>query len=343
MTDFFKRARYRTRRLAVESAKSFYDTVIFQGLRQVPRRPPLIVVESTSRCNLKCIMCDHPSMKREKQHMDMSVYTKTIDNMASLGLGRMGLSRFGEPLMHPSIIEMIQYAKSKGIRRVSMSTNATLLTEQLAEGLIRSGLDDLAISIDGASKETFERIRVGANFEKVVANVERLIEIRKKLGAARPLVRVNAVLMEENKEEYPGILAKWRPIVDGVRVSLMAAYGNVQAHSTVGDFNELIKDNQIRPCPQLWTRLVVLANGQTTVCCADYEGTLGVGNISDNTIEDLWNCTRIREIRDINFRMDFDKLPICATCNGISKTWIKLAKKAFLTLDGAWRGDDLEF
>ena len=342
MTDTINKAKYRARRIAIESAKSFYDTVVFQGLHRVPRRPPLIVVETTSRCNLKCIMCDHPSMKREKKHMDMSVYTKTIDDMASLGLGRIGLSRFGEPLMHPSIIEMIEYARRRGIRRVSMSTNATLLTERLAEDLIRSGLDDLAISIDGASKETFERIRVGANYDKVVANVERLMEIRKRLGAARPLVRVNAVLMEENKEEYPEILAKWRPIVDGVRVSLMASYGDVQAHSTVGDFNELVKDNRIRPCPQLWTRLVVLAGGETTVCCADYEGKLSVGNISDHTIEELWNCTRIREIRDINFRMDFDKLPICATCVGISKTWIKLMRKTLLKLDGAL-GDDVEF
>ncbi len=342
MTKFINRVKYRTRRVAIESAKSFYDTVVFQGLHRVPSRPPFMTVETTNWCNLKCIMCDYTSMKRKKQHMDMSVYTKTIDNMASLGVRRIGLSRFGEPLMHPSIIEMIEYAKQSGMRRASMSTNATLLTEELAEGLIRSGLDELAISIDGASKETFERIRVGANYDKVVANVERLMEIRKRLGAAKPLVRVNAVLMEENREEYPGILAKWRPIVDGVRVSLMASYGDVQAHSTVGDFNTLVKDSRFRPCPQLWTRLVVLAGGETTVCCADYEGKLSVGNIADHTIEELWNCTRIREIRDINFRMDFDKLPICASCVGISKTWVKLMRKALLKLDGAL-GDDVDF
>ena len=165
------------------------------------------------------------------------------------------------------------------------------------------------------------------------------MEIKKELGVGKPLVRVNAVLMEENKEEYAEILSKWRPIVDGVRVSLMAPYGGVQAHSTLGDFRKDALNKNIRPCPQLWTRLVVLSNGEATVCCADYEGKLRVGNVADHTIEELWRCETIQKIRDINFRMAFDELPICKSCVGISKAWIKLMKTALLKYDGAWSGD----
>lgn len=333
------RVKYRVRRLAIEGLKLFYDSVMYQGLRQIPSRPPFAVVEATNWCNLKCIMCDYVSMTREKKHMDMRTYKKTIDSLVSLGVRRIGLSRFGEPLLHPSIIEMIEYAKDRGIRRITMSTNATVLTEELATGLIKSGLDDLAISIDGVNKETFERIRVGAKFERVTENVERFMEIKKSLGASNPLVRVNAVLMEENKEEYSRIISRWRPLVDGVRVSLMATYGDVQAHSTVGDFKEFSEDGKTRPCPQLWTRLVILSNGEATVCCADYEGKLSVGNIADRSIEELWGSEAIHKIRDINFRKAFDELPMCRSCLGISKTWGKLMKKTLLKYDGAWSGD----
>ena len=169
--------------------------------------------------------------------------------------------------------------------------------------------------------------------------MERFMEIRTSLGADKPAVRVNAVLMEENKEEYPQILEKWRPIVDGVRVSLMVAYGEVTAHSAVGDRGKADSEKNWRPCPQLWTRLIILSNGEVTVCCADYEGKLSVGNIANNTIEDLWQCEKIKKIRDINFRRAFDELPICRSCAGIDKDWIKLMKNTLLKYDGAWDSD----
>lgn len=334
--DKLNKIKYRTKRLAIEGSKLFYDAVIYQGMHHIPTLPPFVVVETTNLCNFRCIMCDHISMVRKKIHMDISTYKKIIDDMASTGLKRLGLSRFGEPLLHPSITEMIRYSKGKGIKRVTMSSNGALLTEKLSEDIILSGLDDLSFSIDGSTKETFERIRVGGNFDKVVYNIERFLMIRKKLGANKPLVRINAVLMEENREEFSEIVKKWRPIADGVRVSPMASYGEIRAHSTIGDFRN---DKKIRPCPQLWTRLVVLSNGEVTVCCADYEGKLSVGNIKNHNIKELWQSNGIKKIRDINFRRSFDELPICKSCVGISKDWIKIVKNTLLKYDGAWSGD----
>jgi radical SAM protein with 4Fe4S-binding SPASM domain len=119
----------------------------------------------------------------------------------------------------------------------------------------------------------------------------------------------------------------------------LTAYGGAQAHLTVGDFDDFAKDGKTRPCPQLWQRLVILSNGEATVCWLDYEGDLGVGNIANNTIEELWNSDCIKEIRAFHFKKDFDKLPECESYMSISTTYQKLTMQTLLKLDVAMSAD----
>ena len=91
---------------------------------------------------------------------------------------------------------MIKYAKDKGILEVQFNTNAMLLTEKISERLIEAGLDRIIFSLDGMTKETFENIRGGANFEKVVNNIKSFINIRNEMGGKKPCVRIQMVKME---------------------------------------------------------------------------------------------------------------------------------------------------
>jgi radical SAM protein with 4Fe4S-binding SPASM domain len=100
---------------------------------------------------------------------------------------------------------MVEYAVRKGIR-VSTNSNLTLLNDRRAERCVSSGLDCLHVSIDGATAETYERIRLRAHFERVVGNLERILVARKRRGSERPHLRMVMVIMRQNLHELPDLV-----------------------------------------------------------------------------------------------------------------------------------------
>jgi molybdenum cofactor biosynthesis enzyme MoaA len=106
--------------------------------------------------------------------MDDSLYNRIIDECAKYGCSDVHLHNFGEPLLDKHIAQRVQYAKKKGLKRVTIFSNGSLLTACQANELMDAGLDEIKISFDGATEEEFERIRLGLKFDKVAANIKEL-------------------------------------------------------------------------------------------------------------------------------------------------------------------------
>lgn len=170
--------------------------------------PKFLQVEPVGQCNLRCRMCAIQFRTDGSPHgppafMDFDVFTGLIDQFPDLE--ELQLQGLGEPMTHPRFFDMVEYAVAKGVK-VSSNTNATYLNARRADRAVSSGLGDLHISIDGATAETYERIRVRARFDQVIANVERLSAARRRLGSATPRVRMVVVAMRENLREFPDLV-----------------------------------------------------------------------------------------------------------------------------------------
>src|SRR5262245_27894033 len=125
------------------------------------------MIESTSLCNLRCPLCPVPShLHRETGHMRMHTYKDVIDDIAGYAK-KIDLWNFGEPFLNEEIFDMIRYATDRGIK-VRVSTNSTFLGEEEVDQIFWSNLSSIIVCLDGASKETHERYRVGSQFEDVV-------------------------------------------------------------------------------------------------------------------------------------------------------------------------------
>ena len=98
-----------------------------------------------------------------------------MDECAELGITHVRMHNYGEPFIDRQLVEKVRYAKQKGIREVGMISNGSLITEKVARGMIEAGLDAINISVDAAGKEVFESTRLGLNYDKVIANIERLV------------------------------------------------------------------------------------------------------------------------------------------------------------------------
>jgi MoaA/NifB/PqqE/SkfB family radical SAM enzyme len=170
--------------------------------------PRFLQIEPVGQCNLRCTMCaiqfrqDGPP-NGPPAFLDFDLFLRLLDGAP--GVRELHLQGLGEPLMHPRFFEMVREAKQRGLE-VSTNSNVTLLTEKRAQLMLESGLDRLHVSIDGASAETYERIRVRGHFDRVVANAERINQMRRARPGAALSVQMVAVLMRQNLGELPALV-----------------------------------------------------------------------------------------------------------------------------------------
>jgi MoaA/NifB/PqqE/SkfB family radical SAM enzyme len=201
--------------------------------------PKYVQIEPVGQCNLRCRMCpinfreDQP-LTGSRKLMDYDLYTQIVDQFE--GLEVLHLQGLGEPMLHPRFFDMIAYAVNKGIR-VTTNTNLTLLNARRAEQCIRAGLDTLHFSIDGTNAETYENIRLNANFDKVLANLQTLLDIRSRLSSALPHLHMVMVIMRQNLAELP----------DLVRLAARFGAEEVFAQQLSHDFGEATFTKKFQP------------------------------------------------------------------------------------------------
>ncbi len=175
--------------------------------RNVPL-PKFLQVEVVGQCNLRCQMCPIQFRRDGPPHgppafIDFDLFARILDQFPELE--RLQLQGLGEPMMHPRFFDMIELAVERGIA-VSTNTNLTYLDNRRAELCVSSGLDELHASIDGATAQTFERIRIRAHFTQVIGNLERLVKMRQSLGRTTPRLRMVVVVMRQNLHELAGLV-----------------------------------------------------------------------------------------------------------------------------------------
>ncbi len=158
------------------------------GRTELKGKPYVIFVDPINLCNLKCPLCPTGtgSLQRAQGQMSLDEFKHVIDHVSPWAY-EVVLYNWGEPLMNRQIFEMVDYARSKNLG-TSMSSNLTVVRPGAIDALLESGLENLSISIDGASQETYGKYRVGGDFSKVMANLRALLERREQLGRHNPIV-----------------------------------------------------------------------------------------------------------------------------------------------------------
>ncbi len=284
-------------------------------LGYVCKFPIHLDIESTNTCNLKCIMCPHSNpgkeFKKSLGFMNTILYKKIIDQGVKNGLCSIKLNWRGEPLIHPKIAEMIKYAKDNGIIEVQINTNGQLLNKSLSEKLISAGLDRIIFSIDGVKKETYEKIRVGGNYETLINNVKTFIMIRDQKKLKKPLVRIQFVKMDCNRQEVDDFISFWKPYADEITTT------NYTWREEGGELKlKQSFDYKGRlPCPQIWQRITISWDGKATLCCRDWNLESPIGVINDKTtLKDIWNSKVLNDIRKLHKQKRLDEVPICKKC-----------------------------
>jgi len=164
-----------------------------------------LYVEITTACNLDCQMCVRRSWDEPTGHLPLATFANLMAQLGALpGPPTIHLSGYGEPMVHPNFLEIVDKAKATGAR-VEVTTNGALLTADTARALVEAELDRLVVSIDGATPEHYEDIRVRSSFKQVVENFRHLrrLKLRFKGRHSKPEVGIAFVAMKQNIADLP--------------------------------------------------------------------------------------------------------------------------------------------
>lgn len=283
----------------------------------LPEYPLLIDMEVTSRCNLRCVMCEHTYMRRGQQDMDQAIFRSVIDQSAKYGPG-IRFIMFSEPFLLGDIIERCRYVKSAGLL-LHITTNGTVVDHSHIDDLIEAGVDSITFSFQGADREEYVFIRrPGDGYGKLVDNIRYTKEKRDLDKKRKPFIQVSTTITQRDKPENIELFKKeWGKIADRVTVGLTSWSRIAEYRPDIYEFMGIKSDQGRRkytPCQDIFTKVAILANGNITVCCDDAEGRLTVGNIRSDKIKDVWDSEVYGGMRKILKNMRMDMLDLCKNC-----------------------------
>jgi radical SAM protein with 4Fe4S-binding SPASM domain len=305
--------------------------------------PSVIQVEPTTRCNLKCEFCKSSVWNKGGNDMDLFSFKRLIEQFPYLI--DLLLQGFGEPLMCKDFFNMVEYCKEHRIS-VSTVTNGTLLNNATIQKIIDSGIDFMAISVDGANPETFEHIRKGSNFFKVIENTRNLIHIRG--NRKKPKVFFNFTGSQYNIKELPDVLRLAKESgVDALRA--IEAYefdydeianrmkekelskNNIETRKII---NETMLEAKKISIPFFWDGRTGRNNGKSIngrgcsanlfrTCYINYNGNIttctyanpdkdSLGNIFKQNFKEIWNNDAYISLRKAYFKNIFPSY--CTAC-----------------------------
>ena len=302
-----------------------------RNLKIIPSYPVQIDFELNYSCNFSCSMCtwsaENTKGRGKTTWFNINAFKEIIDEGVQKGLKAIRLNYINEPLIRKDIIEFINYAKKKGILDIYLSTNGSLLTPKISKELILSGLTRIQVSIDAFTERTFEKIRQGGDFKKVVENTKKFIKLRDDLNKELPTLRVNFVKTNINKDELDLFINFWKNKADCIGIQNLVDIMNV-------DQNKKIPEKQFH-CNQPFYHLTVRYDGSLLPCCTFFSAKLPLSklkvkekvefsksknlhNLKDNlkkkTIEETWEGEEINILRNIHKKGEYFKNDICKEC-----------------------------
>lgn len=274
----------------------------------VPAGPLTLAIESTAKCNLFCPMCPRENIYFPPKDMELSLFEKIIDE------GKEFLEfavpyGVGEPLLNPEIYSMIAYCRRVGVPS-GISTNATVLTEDAGRKLIESGLDYIIFAFDGATRQTFETYRKGADFERVRKNILTFLRVKKELKS-RIFCIIQMVALKENRAEIPALIRMWRiKGIDEIRIKKDEVHN--EGSAIPGDNGK--RPPPKHPCYLLWRGpMYIHYDGTVYPCCYIYPDN-PIGNVKRNTLTEIWNSEEMVKLREAHVRRDLSNYRTCQNC-----------------------------
>ena len=283
-----------------------------------------VSIEASSLCNLRCVYCCASENYNliDRGNMPLELFTKIIETISKTpSINTIQLSGLGEPLLNPLFADMVLKASTPAnIKRLIFFTNGMCVDEKLCAKLSRVEKKMIIyFSIDGDSPEENDRLRKGANYLKIRNNIKALLRHTKNNTNIEILINNTLLPDKQHINEIPDTPKFLFDEFSGIPIySRRALYFSALSKSHLDKFN--IKQ-VIDPCKVFCARpfneTTIRSNGDIIVCHWDSGCELTIGNIKNNSLQDIWLSRQYEDIRDsMSTQSKFDELKSpCQNCH----------------------------
>ena len=305
---------------------SLFKLSYLLNLKKIMYLPVTMDIEPTTGCNFRCTMCQVSSPDFHSKNMELETFQKVIRENKQLI--KIKLQGMGEPLVNKHLFDMIRFAKEYGIGTEIIS-NGSLLNEKNINFLLDNKLSKLTVSIDGATKKTFENIRIKNNFDIVIKNAKLFSKlIRKKLF--RPEFSAWCTVQKENFDEVEEIAVlckeigfdnltfqvhltgwgkeEWNKINENKKIEynnieIKKHFENVKVKHSNKSFKIDVFENNLlnfkKKCSWPINSSYLASTGDVVPCCivADPK-VVNYGNIKSQTFKEIWKSKAYYKLRD---------------------------------------------
>jgi radical SAM protein with 4Fe4S-binding SPASM domain len=290
------------------------------GLSLITRRPftwgnPIIAhIEPTSLCNLKCPLCPAGvgSVSRKKSRLDFKQFKIIIDKLPTT-IRMLLLWNQGEPFLVKDLPKMIKYAKNHDIYTVTSTNGHFFRKEEFVEEIVKSGIDEIIISLDGADQEVYEKYRIGGRLDWVFEGIKNIAEMKNHLKLSQPLLHIQFLLMQHNihqQEDMIEIGKKLGADRFSFKTIQVSDFENGEDYlpenpiytryeTNTEDGKHITKKRKIfsNECLRLWYSFVINCDGRVSPCCFDKDGDYALGNLIEDSFESIWYGEKFQKFR----------------------------------------------
>ena len=259
--------------------------------------------------------------KRPIGHMTPEVFERVLQQLKTVGISSAGLHTVGETFMYKDLEKLFAIAKKYNFS-IWLSTNGQFpgRIEKLYNEFPEMA-NSYRISIDGAKRETYEYIRQGASFDRLITSLEVIQKINKGKRNYNISLCIDSVLSTTNIFEIPLFFEVFKKYCWPQDINFSLINGLSPDPSVFRDtfpFPNLIKP--IVPCHMPFKYIYFTYGGKATLCCRDYEEELVIGDIQQNSIVELWNSEAAEEIREKHLNPKKMDIRACRMCYGPDKS-----------------------
>jgi MoaA/NifB/PqqE/SkfB family radical SAM enzyme len=270
-------------------------------------KPRFIQMETVTKCNARCEFCPQNEILRDPARMPTETWQKIVDDTRGLGITyRPFLTN--EPFVDNRMPEIVRYIKQNDpTAKVEFNTNGELVTEKMGIDLLEAGVDIMRFSIDGLSRETYEPSRLGINYDRVMERTQRFLELWDQGGYRdKVFTELRMIEVPENRHEIEDYRDFWGPKCSEVLITQMYQWPWT---------GQQRQDVVMKPCLKILDELFFYSNGNATVCCWDVHERAVVGNVLEQSVQEIWESYAANCLRDLLDDGRRDLIQLCSRCN----------------------------
>lgn len=334
--------------VAEEGGEMAFLNIIYRKNPSATPIPFKVEMEHTTVCDKKCIMCEHTYWNEKQQFVNFETFKSIMDGFPKLRW--IGITGEGSGFLNPDFIKMLEYLKTKRVS-INFIDEMEFLDEEKAKKIIELGVNCICVSFDGATKETYESVKVGCDFDKVIKNIKYLTKLKKEYNSPFPSICFKFIASSINVHEMPlmpKLIHELDCIGEGSRIEFVGVlkFKEIEQYyipRIPADIIEKTKiegekynlpinfahsDEELLPdmskC-SAWVEPFIMIDGQVLPCCAglmsnrrDFLKKHALGNIREKSISEIWQSERYKKMRDLIVNEEGEVPILCAGCRAFN-------------------------